>query len=116
MHDDCVRRDDVQALMRKVEREEGPDDDPIYPVGARHDTVGVALADGTALESEPVHRYRGHGQNPLSPEELRAKFMDCATVTGAVPDDVAADLFECLSRLEEVSGVSEIDDIPNISV
>ncbi|MDE0455413.1 MAG: MmgE/PrpD family protein [Gammaproteobacteria bacterium] len=116
MRDDCVRRDDVQALMRKVEREEGPDDDPIYPVGARHDTVGVALDDGTALESAPVHRYRGHGQNPLTPDELRAKFMDCATVTGAVPEDVAADLFERLSRLEELDGVGELTELPNISV
>jgi len=116
MHDDCVRRDDVQALMRKVERAEGPDDDPVYPVGARHDTVGVMLEDGTALESEPVHRYRGHGQNPLSPGELRAKFMECATVTGAVPKDLAADLYECLSRLEAVSGVGELTELPNISV
>ena len=116
MRDDCVRRDDVQALMRKVEREEGADDDPVYPVGARHDSVRVALAGGTALESEPVHRYRGHGQNPLSHDELRAKFMDCATVTGAVPEDVAADLFERLSRLEELDGVGELTELPNISV
>ena len=116
MRDDCVRRDDVQALMRKVEREEGADDDPIYPVGARQDSVRVALAGGTALESEPVHRYRGHGQNPLSHDELRAKFIDCATVTGAVPEDVAADLFERLSRLEELDGVGELAVLPNISV
>ncbi|MDE0024354.1 MAG: MmgE/PrpD family protein [Spirochaetaceae bacterium] len=116
MRDDCVRRDDVQALMRKVEREEGADDDPVYPVGARHDSVRVALAGGTALESEPVHRYRGHGQNPLSHDELRAKFMDCATVTGAVSEDVAADLFERLSRLEELDGVSKLNELPNISV
>ena len=115
MRDDCVRRDDLQALMRKVEREEGPDDDPVYPVGARHDTVGVVLDDGTALESEPVHRYRGHGQNPLSQDELRAKFMDCAALTGAVPEDAAADLYECLWRLEELSGVVEIPEISILS-
>lgn len=115
MRDECVRRDDVQALMRKVERKEGPDDDPIYPVGARHDTVGVVLDDGTAMESEPVHRYRGHGQNPLSPDELRAKFMDCATVSRAVTDDPAADLFECLSCLEGLDGVGEIPEITILS-
>ena len=115
MRDECVRRDDLQALMRKGEREEGPDDDPVYPVGARHDTGGVVLGDGTALESEPVHRYRGHGQNPLSQDELRAKFMNCATVTGAVPEDAAADLFECLWRLEEVGGVLEIPEISILS-
>ncbi|MXW19759.1 MAG: MmgE/PrpD family protein [Gammaproteobacteria bacterium] len=116
MRDDCVRRDDVQALMRKVEREEGPDDDPVYPVGARHDTVGVVLDDGTALESKPVHRYRGHGQNPLSPDELRAKFMDCTTVTGAVSDDLAADLFDRLSRLDEMGGVRDLPELHVISM
>ncbi len=116
MRDDCVRRDAVQALMRKVEREEGPDDDPIYPVGARSDTVGVLLADGTGLESEPVYRYRGHGQNPLSPDELRAKFMDCATVTGTVTEELAADLFERLWRLEELGGVGEINELSNLSI
>jgi len=112
MRDDCVRRDDMQALMRKVERSEGPDDDPVYPVGARQDTVGVVLDDGTELESQPVHRYRGHGQNPLSSGELRAKFMDCATATGAVPAELAAELFEQLSRLEELNGVESIPETP----
>ena len=127
MRDDCVRRDEVQALMRKVERKEGPDDDPVYPVGARCDTVSVSLADGTELESEPVYRYRGHGQNPLSPDELRAKFMDCATSgasasspseggTPSLPARMAAELFDCLSCLEELSGVGEITEIPIISV
>ena len=116
MRDDCVLLDDVQALMRKVERQEGPDDDPLYPVGARFDTVGVLLDDGNMLESEPVHRYRGHGQNPLSPDELRAKFMECATVTGAVPDAMAADLFERLLRLEELGSVREITKLPDISI
>lgn len=112
MRDECVRRDDVQALMRKVERKEGPDDDPVYPVGARHDTVAVVLDDGTELVSEPVYRYRGHGQNPLSPGELRAKFMNCATVTGTLPQDLAADLYDRLSRLEELSGVAELPQLP----
>ena len=127
LRDNCVQRDEVQALMRKVERKEGPDDDPVYPVGARCDTVSVLLADGTELESEPVYRYRGHGQNPLSPDELRAKFMDCATSgasasspseggTPSLPARMAAELFDCLSRLEELSGVRDIMKITILSV
>ena len=127
MRDDCVRRGDVQALMRKVVREEGPDDDPIYPVGARCDTVGVLLAGGTELASEPVYRYRGHGQNPLSPDELRAKFMDCATSgarasspseggTPSLPGRLAAELFDRLSHLENLGSVREIPELPNLSI
>ena len=126
MRNDCVQRDDVQALMRKVERREGPDDDPIYPVGARKDSVSVVLHDGAELESEPVYRYRGHGQNPLSAGELRAKFMDCVASTGArasspsegrmpsfrgLPEEVAEELFERLERLEELDGVENLPEL-----
>ena len=112
MRDECVRSEDVQALMRKVRRSEGPDDDPVYPVGARHDTVTVVLADGTERVSEPVYRYRGHGQNPLSSGELRAKFMDCAALAGDVPEEMAAALFERLSGLEDLAGVTDLPELP----
>ena len=188
MRDECVRRDDLQALMQQVERAEGPDDDPVYPVGARYDTVGVSLDDGSEIVSEPVCRYRGHGANPLTRGELQAKFMDCATFPGtrasppsesrmpspsgssesrmpslarnkrerghpalvegkkrhsrvagprprsgsgdalhcslgvsaarplhilpAVSTDLAAELFECLERLEELAGVEDLPELP----
>ena len=127
MRDDCVQRDDVQALMRKVERTEGPDDDPVYPVGARCDTVSVLFDDGTELASEPVYRYRGHGQNPLSPDELRDKFMDCATAgarassrseggTPSLPGRLAEELFDRLSQLEDLGNVVELPELPNLSI
>ena len=112
MHDSGVRSNEVRALMRKVDRALGPDDDPVYPVGARYDTVTVALADGTELASDPVYRYRGHGQNPLAVSELEAKFMDCATLTGAVGKELAAGLFERLSRLEDLAGTAELPELP----
>ena len=134
MRDECVRRGDVQALMQKVERVEGPDDDPVYPVGARHDTVSVLLKDGSEIVSEPVYRYRGHGANPLSREELRAKFMDCAASlgkrasppsegrmpslqrvshgSGIVPAELAGELFGRLERLEELDGVEDLPELP----
>ena len=112
LHDSGVRNNEVQVLMQKVERALGPDDDPVYPVGARHDTVTVSLADGTELASKPVYRYRGHGQNPLSLDELRAKFMDCATLTGAVTEELAAGLFERLSQLEQLSRAADLPELP----
>lgn len=112
MHDSGVRSNEVQALMRKVERALVPDDDPVYPVGARYDTVTVALTDGTELASDPVYRYRGHGRNPLALSELEAKFMDCATLTGAVGKELAASLFERLSRLEDLAGTTDLPQLP----
>ena len=100
MRDGCVRSDDVQALMQRVRRVEGPDDDPEYPVGARYDTVGVHLDGGSEFVSEPVYRYRGHGQNPLSHDELRAKFMECAVTprTRASPPSEAGCPLSPVSR------------------
>ena len=139
MRDECVRRSDVQALMKGIAREEGPDDDPIYPVGARCDTVSVLTAQGAELVSEPVYRYRGHGQKPLSSDELRAKFMDCAAFAGGWPlqsesgsgssspsavssdgagflpgltEILAADLFARLLRMEELDGVADLPEWP----
>lgn len=127
MRDDCVRREDVQALMRKVERDEGPDDDPVYPVGARYDTVSLLPEDGSEIVSEPVYRYRGHGANPLEREELRAKFMDCAASAGARASPpsqgrmpsfrvLAVELFELFERLEELDGVDDLPELPNLSI
>ena len=77
LDDAVVGRPDVQALLRKVETEVGPDDDPSYPVGAKADSVRVELGDGSVLESEPVRRFLGHGENPMSEAQLREKFDDC---------------------------------------
>ncbi len=115
MRDDCVRSDDVQALMKRVRRVEGADDDPVYPVGARYDTVGVQLTGGNEVVSEWVYRYRGHGQNPLSRDELREKFMECATPAseGRMPSlPGVEELFERLERLEELTGVQELPELP----
>lgn len=109
MRDACVQNSDMQALMQRVERSEGPDDDPIYPVGARHDTVSVVLADGTRLDSQPVHRYRGHGQNPLTREELRAKFLDCAAPAA---QNLAPELFAKLCELDHLTSISDLPELP----
>ncbi|MCY4255055.1 MAG: MmgE/PrpD family protein [Gammaproteobacteria bacterium] len=128
MRDDWVRRSDVQALMQRVERMEVPDDDPVYPVGARYDAVSVLPAEGSEIMSEPVYRYRGHGRNPLSRPELRAKFMNCAVFSerseqaapspdvrdgqDVLPPPVAVELFERLERLAELDSVKDLPELP----
>jgi 2-methylcitrate dehydratase PrpD len=107
--DEFVRRPDVQALLRKVRVEIGPDDDPDYPVGAYADTVAYRYATGDWIESEPVRRFRGHGQNPMSEEELRQKFVDC--VVPGYGADIAGRLFETLRSLATIGSVDEIADI-----
>ena len=100
LSDEFVGREDVQALLRRVRIETGPDDDPSYPVGARYDTVRVRLKDGRTLESDRVYRFRGHGDNPLSEDELEHKFLECCVpVLGESP---SLALWRAVRRLDEL--------------
>lgn len=104
--DDFVARDDVQALLRKVRIETGLDDDPDYPVGAKTDSVALRLRDGREIESEPVRRFRGHGANPMSADELKRKFDDC--VAPALGQSAADALFDTLQDLENLKSVADL--------
>ena len=64
--------------------------------------VTVRLRDGRTLES-PARGASGHPDQPLSDEQLRAKFLGCAApVLG--PDE-AADVAAQLARLEDVPDI-----------
>lgn len=54
-------------------------DDPIF---AAADRVRVRLRGGRTLDSGDVRFARGHARSPLAADEVRAKFMDCATAGG----------------------------------
>lgn len=109
VQDQFVQRSDVQALIEKVSIEILPDDDPTYPVGAIADSVAVTLQNGTVIESEPVHRFRGHGQNPMTPQELEQKFMDC--VQPRFGKNTAVAIYEQLLELGELSSVDQFATI-----
>ena len=96
--------------MGRVEITTGPDDDPIYPVGARADRVAVHLSDGTVLESEEVERARGHGLNPMTTNELWQKFSAC-TAPQLGPDGSRA-WFDLLQRIDAVKSTDEIPVMP----
>ena len=106
MSDAFVQRVDVQDLMARVELVIGPDDDPIYPVGARADKVGVRLKDGTMIESQEVERARGHGLNPMSQDDIKAKFMMCTE--RYLDPQLVTDLYECLQNFEQLGSIDEL--------
>jgi 2-methylcitrate dehydratase PrpD len=75
--------------------------DPSIPGDLEHHMwtrVIVTLADGRRLEIPP-REVRGHPAVPLSSGELRAKFLDCASV--ALPTDRAESVAEMLETLED---------------
>jgi 2-methylcitrate dehydratase PrpD len=78
--DDAVRRPEAQALIRSVSVREDPGTPGGFnPIEGGHVTVEVRLREGRSL-SRQVARPRGAPGDPLRPEELAAKFRDCAAV------------------------------------
>lgn len=109
--DGFVQRGDVQTLMGKVELVIGPDDDPVYPAGKRADLVEVVMDDGRTIVSDEVTRWRGHGANPMTCDELRVKFMDCAT--RMISEEDAAGYFE---KLVDVAAMKSMAALPDLQL
>ncbi|GAG94304.1 unnamed protein product, partial [marine sediment metagenome] len=106
LEDSFVNRDDIQKLIRKVEIAIGPDDDPSYPVGARFDTVEIVHKDGSRLTSEPVYRFRGHGENPMNETQLKEKFDSCTQPH--IGENQAGSLFKAVRNLANLSSVFDL--------
>ena len=108
--DAFVRRDDVQALMRRIERVVGHDDDPEFSAGARADIVHLDMADGRVISGPEVTRWRGHARNPMTADELKAKFMDCAARRIGTAE--AGALFD---QMRAIAALRSVRDIPVIA-
>ncbi|OGA95693.1 MAG: hypothetical protein A3G27_14415 [Betaproteobacteria bacterium RIFCSPLOWO2_12_FULL_66_14] len=95
-----VRKPDVQDLFPKVRVTTVEGIDPDYPLSllGPHDRVKVTLRNGNVLDSGPLRYAKGHVRNPLSTEELFAKFADCTR--GALSRSGSERLFERLQGLE----------------
>jgi 2-methylcitrate dehydratase PrpD len=110
LDDAFVQRDDVQALMARVETVAGPDDDPDYPSGARADIIHVDLKDGRAVSSPEVTRWRGHALNPMTDDELKAKFLDCTA--GHLDAATAGRWFAAYRNIADVPSVAALPTLP----
>ena len=104
--DEFVSRPEVGATFAKVRcmttDEIMPGDLPFAPA----DQVSVVLASGEVLEHVPVVHAKGTWQQPLSRDELKDKFMDCAT--RVFNRSQAADLFEQLWNLEKLGSIRSL--------
>lgn len=73
---------------------------------APDDRVSVVLADGTVLEHAPVVHAKGSWELPLGREELREKFLDCAT--RRLDRAHAQALFEQLWNIMDIASVRDL--------
>lgn len=92
--DDAVQHPWVQRLMPRVHVEPVTSACPLEPSFALHDRVCITLTDGRVLDSGPIRFALGHAQNPLSPERIRSKVLDCA---GAYDADLAEQVINDLT-------------------
>lgn len=102
-----VRRDDVQALMRRVRVHASAEYDAKLPGYRPVDEVIVTLADGRQIAADPVARATGHADLPLGPGELWAKFADCAAQAGWSETRARA-MFDALTALDRMPGVAAL--------
>jgi len=97
---------EVRALLQRVH----PEVDAAIPYrnGVYPSTVTIRMRDGSSVQGH-AEEAKGHPDRPLSVEELRRKFMDCATRT--LPVERAAAAFEALAQLEHCADLAILADL-----
>jgi 2-methylcitrate dehydratase PrpD len=72
---------------------------------SRPSNVDVRLKDGKVL-SRHVEYAKGGPQTPLSPQEMRAKFVDCAR--RAIDEAAIQNVVDYVERLETLKDVGDL--------
>jgi 2-methylcitrate dehydratase PrpD len=93
---------DMRALLPKVSATSHTDDDYTG-------TVTVTLKDGTQLTETAWVPFGRGPKNPMSADELKAKFVDCAQ--RALPAETVERLHDTLWDIENLKSVRDITDI-----
>jgi 2-methylcitrate dehydratase PrpD len=100
-----LKNPEILALARRVHYHVDPD----YPGPGRFKgAVTIALKDGRIFEE--VEEYnRGSGENPMTYEELRAKFDDNSSVfLSAAQRDRLTDAIRALDELPDASALLDV--------
>ena len=74
----AVRAPELRRLLGRARVVLLSQRDPLEPLFAPADRVRIRMRDGSAVDSAPVQRARGHASRPLEPGDLAAKFLACA--------------------------------------
>jgi len=106
--DAVVNEPRVRDLSARVRVRPIDERDRVDPLFAPFDRLRVTLRDGSVLASAPVRRAKGHATLPLSDEDLRQKFFDCAR--RSLDGDRVEQWWEALARFPS-AGVSALHAI-----
>lgn len=101
--DEYLQRPDLQRLTALVRVE--PDRSLLRGVSC---AMTVTFRDGSSAESVVDHP-RGSVQNPMTDEDIRAKFG--SLTSGLLPDGAAARIEAVISRLEDLGDMNDLVDL-----
>ena len=102
--DDFVRSPDVVAMMGRVSVEFDPEIDA-RGYDRMRSAMDLRLRDGSEITIE-ADVYPGGPERPLTREELRAKFRDCAAQ--ALPAERAEEALALVERLDEAPRTADL--------
>jgi 2-methylcitrate dehydratase PrpD len=103
--DQKVLQRDLRDLMGKISKYVHPDGKDRRALKREFAEVRVILRDGRSLEHR-VYEQRGHPKNPLSDEELLAKYGDCAKQVLSKADVESS--IEQILNLESLAHVGQL--------
>lgn len=103
--DEFVAQPRVREAMTKVSTSAVDTHCPVEPIFALTDRVAIDLKDGRVLDSGEIRFARGNAKLPLRDDELKTKFLDCASGAGGL-DAVA--LYERLNALGEFDSLRDL--------
>ena len=98
----------VLDLVDKTKIEEVPELNPAYPKGIPND-VTITCQDGTKVHKR-VDFPRGHAENPMTDEEVVAKFHRLAE--GVIAKDTADRLVDKVMKFDQLDEVSTLFQFP----
>lgn len=103
--DAAVQRPEAQVLLRRVELTQAEEQ---APVGGGYAEVAVTLKDGSTVRSR-CDQPRGGPRQPLSWDELAAKYRDCAArIIGQESTERSLALIAELERLPAVADLTRV--------
>jgi 2-methylcitrate dehydratase PrpD len=103
--DGYVNSEPVQAMMRRIRTQFDPWIEALGYEKIRS-RVEVTLRNGRKLVRDSGEAYRGGPDNPISDEELQAKFADCAE--NLLNPAVRERIYEAVAGLESLKDMGEL--------
>ena len=106
--DEAVKDEGVVALIKRMEMYEDAEIERDWQGGSRPCRVRLHLKGGRTLE-KLVKISKGNPEIPLSQEELRAKFRDCAQLS--LDDDAIERAIDMLENLDRLASITELTGV-----